>query len=73
MKTPEPMRGTLPNTDQPRIPRSEYLDTLYWLITDGDATVTCGRHSPPYSAQTSTEGLVCDRGDESGVERTMAG
>ena len=23
-KTPEPMRGTLPNTDQPRIPNSEY-------------------------------------------------
>ena len=30
-------------------------------------TVECGRHSDPYSAQTSTEGLVCDRGDESGV------
>ena len=25
-KTPEPMRGTLPNTDQPRIPHSEYCD-----------------------------------------------
>ena len=27
----------------------------------------------PYSAQASTEGLVCNRGDESGVECTMAG
>ena len=26
-KTPEPMRGTLPNTDQPRIPNSEYHHT----------------------------------------------
>ena len=25
-KKPEPMRGTLPNTDQPRIPHSEYLN-----------------------------------------------
>ena len=24
LKTPEPMRSTLPNTDQPRIPYSEY-------------------------------------------------
>ena len=38
-----------------------------------DATVECGRHSSPYSVQTSTEGLVCDRGDESEVECTMAG
>ena len=26
-KTPEPMRSTLPNTDQPRIPPSEYHNT----------------------------------------------
>ena len=25
-KTPEPIRGTLPNTDQPRIPHSVYRD-----------------------------------------------
>ena len=46
---------------------------LHGLITERDATVKCGRHSASYSAQTRTEGLVCDRGDESGVERTMAG
>ena len=27
-KTPEPMRGTLPNTDQPRIPHSEYRHNM---------------------------------------------
>ena len=27
MKTLEPMRSALPNTDQPRIPLSEYHDT----------------------------------------------
>ena len=26
-KTPEPMRSTLPDTDQPRIPHSEYYST----------------------------------------------
>ena len=42
-------------------------------VDDRDDTVKRHQHSAPHSAQTSAEGLVCDRGDESGVECTMAG
>ena len=43
-KTPEPMRGTVPNTDQPRIIHSEYLsqtspDVFFFLFLDFSSVI----------------------------------
>ena len=40
------------------------VDDMASLLTETILTVKCRRHSAPYSAQTSAEGLVCDRRDE---------
>ena len=40
------------------------VDDMASLLTETILTVKCRRHSAPYSAQTSAEGLVCDRGGE---------
>ena len=45
MKTPETEMGTLPNTDRPRIPHSEYCDNLRSVLSWKNTTsLSFGRY-----------------------------
>ena len=53
-KTPEPTRGKLPNTDQPRIPHSEYLSHTTTPTTAATTPTTATAATTPTTATAAT-------------------